>query len=133
MSAMEEHHEVWRALCLSMPGTYEDFPFGEHSTVFKVAGRDRAKGKMFALLMVHQGELLLNLKCEPAIAERLRDEHEQITGAYHMNKRHWNSVRVGLDPQVMRELVEDSYDLVIEAMPARDRSAIQIKRHTGGG
>ncbi|PRA11990.1 MmcQ-like protein [Arthrobacter sp. MYb211] len=126
-ASMEELHERWRALCLELPGAFEDHPFGEDSTVFKVAGRDRAKSKMFGLLMVHRGELLLNLKCEPAIADQLRSEYDEIIPGYHMSKKHWNSVRPGLEPQHLRELVEDSYDLVVEGMPRRDREFIRMQ------
>lgn len=128
----EELHEQWRALCLELPGAFEDFPFGEGSSVFKIAGRDRAKAKMFGLLMEHQGELLLNLKCEPAIADQLRSEYEQIIPGYHMSKKHWNSVRPGLETAHLRELIEDSYDLVIEGMPRRDQEFIRFQSKISG-
>lgn len=111
-----------------MPGAYEDHPFGEDSTVFKIAGRDRTKSKMFALLMIHHSELVLNLKCEPAIADEQRRAYPQITPGYHMNKKHWNSIRAGLDEQVLRELIEDSYDLVVEGLPQHDREFIAMGR-----
>ncbi|HJX77558.1 MmcQ/YjbR family DNA-binding protein [Glutamicibacter sp.] len=125
--SLEVLHERWRALCLEMPGAFEDFPFGEGSTVFKIAGRDRAKAKMFGLLMEHHGELLLNLKCEPAIADQLRSEYEHIIPGYHMSKKHWNSLLPGLETEHMRELIEDSYDLVIEGMPRRDQEFIRFQ------
>jgi len=128
-SDVERNHEAWRGLCLAMPGAYEDHPFGPETTVYKVAGRDRAKGKIFALLMMHRGTLLMNLKCEPAIADRLRSEHPQITPGYHMNKKHWNSVSPGLDDQLLCELIEDSYDLVVEGLPRGDREFIDLQRH----
>lgn len=130
---MEILHEAWRRLCLAMPGAYEDHPFGTQSTVFKISGHDRTRGKMFALLMILQGELVLNLKCEPALADELRREHAQITPGYHMNKKHWNSVRPGLDDQLMVELIEDSYDLVVEGLPRRDREAIALGRIVAKG
>lgn len=132
-SEHEQLHEQWRSLCLSMPGAYEDHPFGADSTVFKIAGRDRRRNKMFALLMIHQAELVLNLKCEPAIAEEHRREYPQITPGYHMNKKHWNSIRAGLDQRILRELIEDSYDLVVEGLPKRDREFIALQRHIDEG
>ncbi|WP_313814150.1 MmcQ/YjbR family DNA-binding protein [Glutamicibacter sp.] len=117
----------WRSLCLDMPLAFEDHPFGEDSIVYKVAGKKQEDAKMFALLMVLHGELVLNLKCEPALADQQRSEHPQITPGYHMNKKHWNSVRVGLDDQTMRELIEDSYDLVVDGMPKRDKDYIRLQ------
>lgn len=125
--AQEDLENAWAELCLSMPCAYADYPFGPDSTVFKVAGRDSSKGKMFGLLMYLHGELVLNLKCEPALADQQRSEHSQITAGYHMNKKHWNSVRAGLDPQLVRELIEDSYDLVVDGMPQRDKEYIRLQ------
>lgn len=129
----EELAQAWEKLCLSMPGAYADYPFGEESTVFKVAGRDTAKDKMFGLLMHLHGELVLNLKCEPALADQQRSTHRQITPGYHMNKKHWNSVRAGLDEQLMRELVEDSYDLVLDGMPRRDQEHVRLQQTISKG
>ncbi|MGO2328244.1 MmcQ/YjbR family DNA-binding protein [Glutamicibacter arilaitensis] len=123
----EELESMWAQLCLSMPGAYADYPFGPESTVFKVAGRDSSKGKMFGLLMHLHGELVLNLKCEPALADQQRSEYAQISPGYHMNKEHWNSIRAGLDLQLMRELVEDSFDLVVDGMPGRDKEYIRLQ------
>lgn len=124
---MDRTEKIWRALCLQMPQAYEDYPFGPESSVFKVSGRDRGNGKMFGLMMHLNGELVLNLKCEPALADQQRSEHPEITPGYHMNKKHWNSVRVGLDEQTMRELIEDSYDLVVDGMPRRDKEYIRLQ------
>ena len=92
-----------------------------------VAGPDRSRGRMFALLLNLHGETVLNLKCEPALADQQRSEHPQITPGYHMNKKHWNSVRPGLDPHYVRELIEDSYDLVVDGMPRRDKEYIRLQ------
>ena len=82
---------------------------------------------MFGLLMNVRGELVLNLKCEPALADQQRSEHPEITPGYHMNKKHWNSIRAGLDPELLLELIEDSYDLVVDGMPRRDKEYIRLQ------
>ena len=120
-------YELWRSLCLAMPGAYEDFPFGEDAAVYKVAGRDKAKAKMFALLMLRSGVVSLNLKCDPALAEQLRNANPQITPGYHMNKKHWNTVVPGLDARMVRDMVEDSYDLVVASLPRTEREALGWK------
>jgi predicted DNA-binding protein (MmcQ/YjbR family) len=40
-----------------------------------------------------------------------------------MNKRHWNTVTAdgSLSDRLVRELVEDSYDLVVAGLPRADR------------
>ncbi|UYQ77907.1 MmcQ/YjbR family DNA-binding protein [Glutamicibacter sp. JL.03c] len=125
--SQEPLEQQWAQLCLSMPCAFVDYPFGPESTVFKVFGRDRDKAKMFGLLMNVRGELVLNLKCEPALADQQRSEHPEITPGYHMNKKHWNSIRAGLDPELLLELIEDSYDLVVDGMPRRDKEYIRLQ------
>ncbi|MFF8836825.1 MmcQ/YjbR family DNA-binding protein [Streptomyces sp. NPDC015130] len=101
-----------RTLCLDFNDASEEFPFGPDTSVFKVAG------KMFALSWLDGDPLKINLKCDPDEAVRLRAEHPAVAPGYHMNKRHWNTVTVGeLPDRMVRELVEDSYDLVVAGLP----------------
>ncbi|MET9851184.1 MmcQ/YjbR family DNA-binding protein [Streptomyces ossamyceticus] len=107
-----------RAFCLSFEEAVEDFPFRPEISVFKVLG------KMFALSWIDQRPLKVNLKCDPEDAVRLRGEHPGlIAPGYHMNKRHWNTVTVDgdLPDAVVRELIEDSYDLVVAGLPRAER------------
>jgi predicted DNA-binding protein (MmcQ/YjbR family) len=106
-----------RRLCLSFPGATEEFPFAEGVSVFKVGG------KMFALSRLAARPLAISLKCEPALAEQLRATYPAIVGGYHLNKRHWNTVTLDgtIDDAMLQDLVEDSYDLVVDALPKRAR------------
>ena len=107
-----------RAFCLSFNAAQEDFPFNPETSVFKVLG------KMFALTALSGRPLTVNLKCDPEDGVRLRDEHEGlILPGYHMNKRHWNTVTAdgGLPDRLLRELIEDSYDLVVAGLPRTER------------
>lgn len=121
-------YEMWRTMLLSHPGSFEDFPFGPDAAVYKIAGRDKARAKMFGLLMYRNGTLNLNLKCDPALAEQLRAANAEITPGYHMNKKHWNTVSPGLDRETVRDLIEDSYDLVLASMPRSEREALGWRR-----
>ncbi|MCQ1951655.1 MmcQ/YjbR family DNA-binding protein [Arthrobacter sp. zg-Y238] len=117
-----------RRLCLSLPGAFEDFPFGPESSVFKVRAA-AGKAKMFALTELAGEPLMISLKCEPELALQLRAAHPEITGAWHMNKTHWNQVEVasGLPRDMIRDLVEDSYDLVVASLPRKDRESLAWK------
>lgn len=57
---------------------------------------------------------LLNLKCEPALAELLRAEFPDIIPGFYSDKRNWNSVFLdGQVPEdVLRDLCDRSYKLV---------------------
>ncbi|MFD9338117.1 MmcQ/YjbR family DNA-binding protein [Streptomyces sp. NPDC060028] len=111
--------EQLRALCLDFNAAVEEFPFTPETSVFKVLG------KVFALSALDGQPLKVNLKCDPEQAVRLRQEHEAIVPGWHMNKRHWNTVTVGgpgaLPEALVRELVEDSYDLVVAGLPRAQR------------
>ncbi|MET9898263.1 MmcQ/YjbR family DNA-binding protein [Streptomyces sp. NPDC006446] len=107
-----------RAFCLSFNAAVEDFPFTPETSVFKVLG------KLFALTNLDASPLKVNLKCDPQDAIRLRDQYPGlIIPGYHMNKRHWNTVTVDgeLPDRLVRELVEDSYDLVVAGLPRAER------------
>jgi len=107
-----------RDFCLSFNAAVEDFPFGPETSVFKVLG------KLFALTRLDGRPLTVNLKCDPEDAIRLREEYEGlIIPGYHMNKRHWNTVTVDgdLPDRILKELIEDSYDLVVAGLPRAER------------
>jgi predicted DNA-binding protein (MmcQ/YjbR family) len=107
-----------RAYCLDLNGTSEDAPFSRNPdlTVFKVAA------KIFAFCFLDDHPLKVSLKCDPEEALRLRDTHEAIVPGWHLNKRHWNTLTIpDLPPSLVRELIEDSYDLVVAGLPRQDR------------
>jgi predicted DNA-binding protein (MmcQ/YjbR family) len=102
--------------CLSFTGAEETFPFGPDVSVFKVGG------KMFALSQLGADSLRVSVKCDPDLAEALRAAHAAVLPGYHLNKRHWNTVIVdgSLPDDDVRDMVVDSYDLVVSKLP-RDR------------
>jgi predicted DNA-binding protein (MmcQ/YjbR family) len=109
-----------RGFCLSFPGSEETFPFGPETSVFKVAG------KMFALSRLAQRPLQVSVKCEPELAEQLRDAHTAVLPGYHLNKRHWNTVTLdgSLPARMVKDMIEDSYDLVVSELPVFRRRAL---------
>jgi predicted DNA-binding protein (MmcQ/YjbR family) len=112
---------VLREYCLSLPGSVETFPFGPETSVFKVAG------KMFALSQLARRPLRVSLKCEPGLAEHLREAHAAVLPGYHLNKRHWNTVIIdgSLPEQMVKDMIEDSYDLVVSKVGRAERPAVQ--------
>ena len=102
------------ALCLMYPDAFEDYPFGgkEAGGVVWTAIRHICNKKTFAFIFERDG-LCVNLKCEPAQADMLRQLFDGITAAYHMNKTHWNTVRVDSDVplDVLQDMLDESYRL----------------------
>jgi predicted DNA-binding protein (MmcQ/YjbR family) len=109
-----------RRWCLAQAGAVEDFPFGPETSVFKVGG------KVFALSALDRTPLEVSVKCEPELAVDLRESHGAIRPGYHLNKRHWNTITLdgSVADQLVRELVEDAYDLVAGSLPKRVRAAL---------
>jgi predicted DNA-binding protein (MmcQ/YjbR family) len=67
-----------RVLCLSLPETSEDLPFGPGTHVFRVAG------KMFALC--DPGVRSINLKADPDEIPLLREQYPAVQPGYHQDK-----------------------------------------------
>jgi len=109
-----------RAYLLRKQGSVEDRPFGPDTAVFKVMG------KMFALFP-DQGELTINLKCDPDEALFLRDIYPAVQPGYHMNKRHWNTVFLdgSIPEDVLQRMIDDSYALVVGSLPRTARNELQ--------
>ncbi len=112
--------ESYREYCLTKPGTTEAFPFDENVLVFKVMG------KMFALTDVDLFTSI-NLKCDPEYAVELRDRYAGITGGYHMNKKHWNTVECdgSVPDNLIKELIDHSYDLVVKGLPKKLKEELE--------
>ncbi|KAA9148946.1 MmcQ/YjbR family DNA-binding protein [Amycolatopsis acidicola] len=110
-----------KKLCLSLPGSREEFPFDEGTSVFKVSG------KMFALSRLSGKPLSVSLKCDPELAVRLRLDFPAITGGYHLNKKHWNTVVLdgSVPARLVGEMIEDSYDLVVAGLPRREQEKLK--------
>jgi predicted DNA-binding protein (MmcQ/YjbR family) len=110
-----------RDACMAMRGATEEFPFTPETSVFKVAG------KIFAISHLAGEPLDVSLKCEPGLAEQLRAEHPAITPGYHLSKRHWNTIVLdgSLSDDIVRDMIEDSYDLIVAALPRAKRRALR--------
>jgi predicted DNA-binding protein (MmcQ/YjbR family) len=104
--------------CLSFPATFEDYPF-ENTEAHSDDGtwammRHRVNRKGFAHIYERNGKLHINLKCDPAEADFLRQIYEDVTLGWHMSKTHWNTVTLGGDvpEDELKRMIESSYDLI---------------------
>ena len=99
--------ETLREYCISKKDVTEGFPFDEETLVFK------AGGKIFVLVSL-DGDLSINLKCDPSLAIELRERFPSVTAGYHMNKKHWNTVLIdgSLPDKEIFSWIDHSYELV---------------------
>lgn len=107
------HKEIEEYL-LSFPNAWLDFPFGEGTSVYKIGHDENNNGKMFALIADDSKPLRISLKCDPILAEKLRQDYETVLPGYHLNKKHWNTIIcTGQVPDdELKSLILLSYNLV---------------------
>lgn len=105
--------------CLAKKGVTESFPFDNETLVMKVGT------KMFLLMSLEKQPLNINVKTDPEWSLELREKYPQITGAFHMNKTHWNSVSLdGLKRDLILKMIDQSYDLVFKSLTKKAKEEI---------
>ncbi len=109
--------EELREYCLAKIAVTEGFPFDYETLVFKVMD------KMFLLTNINK-RLSVNLKCEPEKAIELRELYASVLPAYHMNKKHWNTVLIdgSISEEQIQEWIDHSYDEVVGKMTKKMRT-----------
>lgn len=107
MKTFEEIEEM----ALEMPSAVKDYPFDAGTAVYKIGS---SEGNMFAIIYEASMPVRISLKCDPQLAELLREKYESVLPGYHLNKKHWNTVLcTGQIPDdELRDLVRHSYELV---------------------
>lgn len=98
--------------CLTYQDAYEDYPFDEPGSPESWATmRHRSNKKIFALIF-DRGGLCVNLKCEPMRADFLRSAFPAVSPGFHMNKTHWNTVKVNeIDFPELQDMIDISFSL----------------------
>lgn len=106
------NRESLRDYCLAKQGATEKFPFDEETLAFMVMN------KMFLLTNLEAEPISFNVKCEPELAIALREKYDAVTPAYHMNKKHWNSVEINgsIPVQELLTMIDHSYALVVAGL-----------------
>lgn len=110
-------HKQFEDYLLEFSNTWLDYPFGEGTSVYKIGHKETGEGKMFALVEDNSKPLRVSLKCDPQLAETLREKYESVVPGYHLNKKHWNTIICSgqLSDEEVKDLARLSYDLVAGA------------------
>ena len=85
-------HKELETYLLSFPNSWLDFPFGEGTSVYKVGHKETGEGKIYAIINDESKPLKVSLKCDPVLAESLRETYETVMPGYHLSKKHWNTI-----------------------------------------
>ena len=96
-----------------LPGAGLELSFGPDCEAFKIREKD------YMLISDTTDEPAVIVKAHPEDGNALREEHEDITQGYHMNKRHWITLQPGGDLQkaLVDNLVSEPYRLVLGNLP----------------
>lgn len=107
-------HKDLEKYLLSLDNTWLDFPFGEGTSVYKVGNKQTGEGKLFAIIVDGSKPLRVSLKCDPQLAQHLREKYESVQPGYHLNKKHWNTIISSgqLSDDEIKDLALHSYQLV---------------------
>ena len=85
------------------------------------------QGKMFGLMSSNISEnSIITLKGEPESNISLREMYSDVTFGYHVNKRHWNSIKLitsEISDQEIDKMIENSYQLVFNKLPLSVRKS----------
>ena len=105
--------------CLAKPGAWLDNPWGEGDTVAKVAD------KIFCFLG-DPAAATISVKNTRELVTEWRTRYPlHITVPRYLNKQLWNRVWLavpdGPDDEEVHELIDDSYRLVVAALPRSKR------------
>ena len=106
-----------RHSALALPGVSHGRPFTEQLDVYKVAG------KVFLIVTDDPDELIVTIKAEPEYGRLLQGQFPSLTPGRYLDKRHWISVGAGrgVTQDLVAELVDQSYHLVVETVPRNRR------------
>ena len=107
MSGLLTHKQL-EEFILTLPNARLDYPFGKDVAVYK------AGDKMFALIAEGASPVRISLKCDPLLAETLRQKYETVLPGYHLNKKHWNTIICSgqLGEDEIKDLIVHAHQLV---------------------
>ena len=103
-------------LCTALPGCEVRYPFDSDVRAWCIGK------KMFAWCAVGRTPLEIQIKADSTLVPYLVENYEFILPGYHMNKRHWITVRGQESPaEMLASLIEDSHVLVARSLPRREQ------------
>ncbi|MFD7291909.1 MmcQ/YjbR family DNA-binding protein [Streptomyces sp. NPDC059897] len=120
-AAGDRLQDTAREAALALPSVSHGYPFTPALDVYKVAD------KVFLIVTDDPDEQIITVKCEPELARAHVHAHASITPGRYLDKRHWISLGPGpgITKRLVTDVVEDSYDLIVERLPRRDRPRVR--------
>ena len=97
------------SFCLTLEDVYIDYPFDDNWA----AARHKENKKCFAFIFERNGQIWVNVKCDPEWRDLWRAEFSSVLPAYHMNKMYWNSVILNgsVPEERICDMIAESYTI----------------------
>jgi predicted DNA-binding protein (MmcQ/YjbR family) len=114
--------ETIEKISLKQNGAIKEYKPTWDSTLFRIG----ENGKMFILVM-HGKTPMMNFKNDPFINLHLRENYPDITAAYHMNKKHWNTLyykHTTISKEFLEQLIQESYEIVFDSLTKKQKMAL---------
>jgi predicted DNA-binding protein (MmcQ/YjbR family) len=108
------------SILAAMPGAIgEPLPSAKGVVLYKVMG------KMFAILERRKIQCVI-LKCDPHLAEILREQYAGVGHRSHLDRRFWISIDLEGDvpPEEVERLAGLSYDLVCTGLTTKQKAEL---------
>lgn len=88
----------------------------------------KVMGKVFAILSVRREEFVI-VKCEPVLAEILREKYTGIGHRSHLDKRFWININLDADVPLKeaKSLAKTSYALVCESLTRKQKAELEAR------
>lgn len=108
----------------AMPGAVAE-PMSASRSAVPLVLLYKVMGKMFAILAVRGTENVI-LKCDPHLAEVLREQYAGVGRRSHLDRRFWISVDLDSDvpPEEVLRLAESSYALVCAGLTRAQKAQL---------
>ena len=88
----------------------------------------KVMGKTFAILSIRRRDGMgwLIQKCDPHLAEVLREQYPDVGHRSHLYPRHWIAITLGagVPPDEIERLIGHSYDLVCAGLTKKQRAEL---------
>lgn len=106
---MKERKDVIK-YCKTLKDVYEDYPFHDPNWTLM---RHNSSKHAFAWIYEREGNIWINVKCDPEWIEFWRNAFAAVVPGYHQNKKHWNSLILdgSIPDQDIKRMINESYDL----------------------
>ena len=108
---------------LTFPYTYQEAPF--HDSNWQLI-RVKPSKKAFLWSYEKDGQICLNLKCDPEWRDFWRRTYDAVIPGYHQNKEHWNTIILdgSIPDKDIKLMIAESYDLIADSPTKRIYDAV---------